>query len=84
MSVRLAELVAAGPSGRAPDMGGPEIQSIDELNRIRAKITGRHARLLPVPVVGFVKAFDQGAHLAPDHKVGTQTWEQWLSANRQP
>jgi uncharacterized protein YbjT (DUF2867 family) len=84
VSVRLAELVAAGPSGHAPDMGGPEILSIDELSRIRAKITGRRARLLPLPVVGFVKAFDQGAHLAPDHKVGTQTWEQWLSANWQP
>ncbi|MDQ1360003.1 MAG: hypothetical protein QOJ44_380 [Acidimicrobiaceae bacterium] len=84
VSVRLAELVAVGPSGHAPDIGGPEVLSIDELNRIRARVTGKRARLLPLPVVGFVKAFDQGAHLAPDHKVGTQTWEQWLSANRQP
>ena len=84
VSVRLAELVAAGPSGHAPDIGGPEVLSIDELNRIRARVTGKRARLLPLPVVGFVKAFDQGAHLAPDHRVGTQTWEQWLSANRQP
>ncbi|HEY6622561.1 MAG TPA: NAD(P)H-binding protein [Acidimicrobiales bacterium] len=83
VSLRLADLVAAGPSGRAPDMGGPEILPIEELNRVRAMITGRCARLVPLPLVGVVKAFDQGVHLAPDHRVGTQTWEQWLVANRE-
>jgi uncharacterized protein YbjT (DUF2867 family) len=80
LSVRLAELVAAGPSGHAPDFGGPEILSIDDLGRIRARVTGKRARLIPLPPIGFLKAFDQGAHLAPDHLSGTQTWEAWLSA----
>jgi uncharacterized protein YbjT (DUF2867 family) len=84
VSARLAELVAAGPSGHAPDFGGPEILPIDELNRIRARVTGKRARLLPLPVVGFLKAFDQGAHLAPDHVSGTQTWEAWLTARSDP
>jgi uncharacterized protein YbjT (DUF2867 family) len=80
LSVRLAEQVAAGPGGRAPDFGGPEILSIDELNRIRATVLGKRARLLPLPRIGFLKPFDQGAHLAPDHRSGTETWEAWLTA----
>jgi uncharacterized protein YbjT (DUF2867 family) len=84
VSARLAELVSAGPSGHAPDFGGPEILPIDELNRIRATVTGKRARLLPLPAVGFLKAFDQGAHLAPDHLSGTQTWEAWLTARSDP
>jgi uncharacterized protein YbjT (DUF2867 family) len=80
LSVRLAERVAAGPGGHAPDFGGPEIISIGELDRIRARVTGKRARLLPLPVAGFLKAFDQGAQLAPDHLSGTETWEAWLTA----
>ena len=79
LSVRLAELVAAGPVRHAPDFGGPEILSIGDLNRVRARVTGKRARLLPLPVAGFLKAFDQGAQLAPDHLSGTETWEAWLS-----
>lgn len=82
VSMRLAELVATGPAEHAPDAGGPEILSVEELNRIRARFTGRRARLIPLPRVGLVKPFDQGAQLAPDHAVGTETWEQWLVANR--
>ena len=80
VSVRLAELVAAGPSGHAPDFSGPEILSIDSLNQIRATVTGKRARLIPLPLIGFLKAFDQGVHLAPDNPSGTQTWEVWLRA----
>jgi uncharacterized protein YbjT (DUF2867 family) len=80
VSARLADLVAAGPSGHVADFGGPEILSIDDLNRIRAKVTGHRARLIPLPPIGFLEAFDQGAHLAPDHRSGTQTWEAWLRA----
>jgi uncharacterized protein YbjT (DUF2867 family) len=80
VSARLAELVAAGPGGHAPDFGGPEILSMDDLNQIRTRTTGKRARLLPVPAIGFLKAFDQGIHLAPDHLSGTQTWEAWLRA----
>jgi uncharacterized protein YbjT (DUF2867 family) len=80
VSVRLAELVAAGPGGHAADFGGPEILSIDDLNRIRARVTGHRARLIPLPTIGFLKAFDQGVHLAPDHRSGAQTWEAWLTA----
>jgi uncharacterized protein YbjT (DUF2867 family) len=80
VSARLADLVAAGPSGHVADFGGPEILSIDDLNRIRAKVTGKRARLIPLPPIGFLKAFDQGVHLAPDQRSGTQTWEAWLRA----
>jgi uncharacterized protein YbjT (DUF2867 family) len=79
VSGRLADLVAAGPSGHVTDIGGPEVLAIEELDRIRAKVTGKRARLVPLPRIGFVKAFDQGVHLTPDHREGTQRWEQWLA-----
>lgn len=84
VSVRLAELVTAGPSGHAPDFGGPEILSIDDLNRIRATVTGKRARLISLPLIGSLKAFDQGVHLTPEHLSGTTTWEAWLRARPVP
>jgi uncharacterized protein YbjT (DUF2867 family) len=81
VSRRLAQLVAAGPSGRADDFGGPEVAPLRDLAAARRRITGRRARLVPVPVVGeTLLEFDEGAHLCPDHRSGTRTWEEWLTA----
>jgi hypothetical protein len=81
VSVRLAELAEAAPAGRAPDFGGPEIRGIKELARARRQITGRNARLIPMPLVGPLADFDRGLHLAPDHRDGRITWEEWLRAS---
>jgi uncharacterized protein YbjT (DUF2867 family) len=78
VSTRLADLAQAGPAGRAPDFGGPEIRRITDLARTRREITGRRARLVRVPRVGPVADFDRGLHLAPEHLDGRITWEQWL------
>ena len=78
VAVRLAELAEAGPSGRAPDFGGPEIRGIKDLARTRRELTGRRARLLRAPRVGPLRDFDDGRHLAPEHRDGRITWEQWL------
>ena len=80
VSDRLADLVESGPTGRAEDFGGPAVVPLRELDDIRRRIRGRGARLVPVPAVGFLKDFDQGLHLCPDHAGGRRTWEEWLTA----
>jgi uncharacterized protein YbjT (DUF2867 family) len=74
----LADLVEAGPTRRAPDVGGPQVLSIQQINDARSRITGRRALLVPIPRVGFVRDFAEGHHLCPDRAVGRITWEQWL------
>lgn len=75
---RLADVVDAGPMGRAEDFGGPEVRSLRDLAAARRQITGKRSRFIPVPRIGFMRDYDAGYHLAPDHRHGTVTWEQWL------
>ena len=78
VAVRLADLVESGETGRVDDFGGPEVVPIRELAKVRRRVTGRRARLVPAPRVGFLRDFDEGRHHAPDHRSGTITWEEWL------
>ncbi len=74
---RVVELVAAGPSGRVADMGGPEVRRFEDLARARDDA----GRVVPFPVPGSVgAAYRAGLHTTPDHAVGRQTWEEWLRA----
>jgi uncharacterized protein YbjT (DUF2867 family) len=79
VAARLADLIEAGPSGRAPDFGGPEVLNICELANVRREVTGRAARLVPVPRLGPLRDFDGGHHLCPGHRSGRITWRQWLA-----
>ena len=81
---RLVDLVASQPQGHAPDFGGPEILPIVELNRQRAALTGKRARLVPVPRIGYLREFDEGRHHAPEHRVGRVTWSEWLRRGSAP
>jgi uncharacterized protein YbjT (DUF2867 family) len=78
VSDRLVNLVEAGPSGRAPDFGGPAVRPLRDLAATRRQITGSGTFLLPLPAVGMLKDFDEGRHLCPDHANGSVGWEQWL------
>ncbi len=76
---RFVELVAAGAAGRAEDIAGPEVRSIDELAESYLASTGRQPRLLPLPVGGKVAAaFRAGLHIDPDASFGKVTWEEFL------
>jgi uncharacterized protein YbjT (DUF2867 family) len=83
VAVRLAELAEAGPTGRAPDFGGPEVLAVRELAAVRREVVGRAARLVPLPRLGPLRDFDAGVHLCPDHRAGRTTWRQWLRARPQ-
>ncbi len=74
---RIVELVAAGPSGRVPDVGGPEVRRAEDL----ARALDPAARVVPFPVPGPIgAAYRAGLHTAPDRAVGELTWEDWLAA----
>jgi uncharacterized protein YbjT (DUF2867 family) len=83
VAARVVELVAGGPEGRVPDVGGPEVRAADDLARAWLRATGRRRRVVRVPLFGrAARAFKQGVHLCPSRAVGTTTWEQWLARAR--
>ncbi len=75
-------LVAAlqqGPSGRLPDIGGPEILRLEELARLWLAAQGRRRRLIHLPIPGGLSVgFRQGLNTTPGHSFGTMTWSEWL------
>ncbi|MFG2877149.1 SDR family oxidoreductase [Streptomyces sp. NPDC048337] len=77
---RLAELAVPTPSGRVPDMGGPEIRTLPDLARSYLNATGRNRRILPVPLAGKAYAgFRRGGHLTPSHAAGRGTFEEYAA-----
>lgn len=81
-AVRLADLVEAGPGGRAEDIGGPEVLGIRELAAQRRQVTGKRTRLLRVPRVGPLRDMDAGVLVAGERRsFGTTTWRTWLRSN---
>jgi uncharacterized protein YbjT (DUF2867 family) len=77
---RLADLALAGPAGRAPDMGGPEVRDFTDLARTRLHAANRRRPLVPVPIPGATgRGYRAGHHLTPDTS-GRVTFEQYLAA----
>jgi len=76
---RLAALVAHGPAGRVPDLGGPEVRTFPELARSYLNATGKRGPILPIRLPG--KTFRAAAHgglLTEQHRDGQTTFEQFL------
>lgn len=79
---RLVGLAAGSPSGRAPDMGGPQVRSFAELLVEYQRASGQRRRALPFRLPGpTYRAFAEGHHLAPDHRDGTITFEDFLAGH---
>jgi uncharacterized protein YbjT (DUF2867 family) len=76
---RLVELALAAPSGRAPDVAGPEVRTLADLTRAYLEATGRRKRVVEVPLPGrTARAVREGAQVAPAAAWGTVTWEEFL------
>lgn len=80
---RVAAAVHAGPSGRLPDVAGPQVQTLSEL----AATWRRHSdrRLVPVrlpSIGGLGKAVRAGALCNPDAAAAGPTFAEWLDAER--
>lgn len=80
VATRLVDLALAEPAGRAPDLGGPEIRQATDLARAYLAAAGRRRPVAAVRLPGATfRAFRQGGHLAPDHRTGRVTFEQYLT-----
>jgi uncharacterized protein YbjT (DUF2867 family) len=76
---RLVEIVQAGPSGRLPDMGGPQVYTSGELARIWFKQRRIHRAILPIFLPGkTASGMRQGGNTCPQQATGTVSWEAWL------
>ena len=76
---RLCEIVQAGPSGRLPDIGGPQVYTSGELARIWLKQHGMHRAIIPLWLPGkTASGLRQGGNTCPQQATGTISWETWL------
>jgi uncharacterized protein YbjT (DUF2867 family) len=76
---RLCEIVQAGPSGRLPDMGGPQVYTSGELARIWLRQRGMHRAILSLFLPGkMASRLRQGGNTCPQQATGTVSWEAWL------
>lgn len=79
---RLAELALSGPAGRVPDVGGPEVRSFADLTRAYLGAVGMRKRVVELPLPGrTARAWREGAHLCPDERYGSISWEEFLGGS---
>ena len=79
---RLCELVVAGPRGRLPDLGGPEVLTGGEMAHTWLMLRGTHRRVLPLHIPGKVaQGFRCGYNTCPNQPVhGRITWTEWVQS----
>lgn len=76
---RLVEIVQAGPCGRLPDIGGPQVYTLGELARIWLRQRGIHRAIIPLWLPGkTARGVRQGGNTCPQQATGTVSWEVWL------
>ncbi len=77
---RMVEYAARGPSGRLPDLGGPEVLTFGEMGREWLRIRGKRALVLPLPLFGrTAEGFRRGYNCTQDGEHGSITWSDWLA-----
>jgi uncharacterized protein YbjT (DUF2867 family) len=82
---RMVELVEAGPSGRADDVGGPEVLTMGEIASTWKQARGLSRAIVPLPVPGAAAAaFRRGQNTCPDRRYGTITWPDYLLGRYPP
>jgi uncharacterized protein YbjT (DUF2867 family) len=77
---QLLAAVQQGPTGRLPDIGGPEVLSVDEMARQWLDIQGMRRVTVHLPVPGGLSAgFRRGLNTSPENRIGRISWRQWLA-----
>ena len=80
VATRLVELIQTGPSGQAPDIGGPQVRTMGELAESWLRARGLQKKIVHFPMPGAAaRAFRNGINTCPDAKYGKITWEEYLS-----
>ncbi|MBV9257096.1 MAG: NAD(P)H-binding protein [Ktedonobacteraceae bacterium] len=76
---RLREIVQSGPSGRFPDMGGPEVQTLGNLAQSWLSLRGMRRALIPLWLPGqSAHGFRRGYNTCPEQAVGKIPWAEWV------
>jgi uncharacterized protein YbjT (DUF2867 family) len=82
---RMAELVQGRPTGRARELGGPSVQSMEDLMRAYLTATRRTRPLASIPLPAKLgAAFGIGDHLLTDGDRGTHTFDDYLQTRTAP
>jgi uncharacterized protein YbjT (DUF2867 family) len=83
VAARIAELLTAGPSGRAAEVTGPRVETLTGLGAAWREARGKRFLLpLPVPAFGGAgRALAAGALTAPETPGEGSTWAEWLAAS---
>lgn len=72
-------LLGAGPSGRTPSVGGPEVRTLGEMAEAWVQHRGLRRRVVNFPIPGRLsRAFASGQMTCPEQAVGRVRWEDWL------
>jgi uncharacterized protein YbjT (DUF2867 family) len=80
-AARLADAAHAEPSGRLPDLAGPEVLTLTELAKTWRRARGRHLLPVRIPMVGRVgRAVGDGALCDPAAAVESSSFAEWLAA----
>lgn len=80
VGLRLAELIEKQPSGLLPDMGGPEVLTIEEMVKIWVDISGQQYSIRAEQIEGpRYDLFRSGVNLCSEHKYGSNTWREFLA-----
>lgn len=76
---RIVELAGKEPAGRAPDFGGPEVLTLQEIAASWKRAAKIRKPILPIPsFFGFPRQWAAGDLLSPEHRDGKKTWNDWL------
>jgi len=81
VALRLAELTEEQPSGLLPDIGGPEVLTIEEMVKTWLDVTGKTYSIKAESIEGpRYELFRSGVNLCPDNKYGSNTWRRFLES----
>src|ERR1700683_294943 len=79
---RLAELALGEPSGRVPDMAGPQVLAFAEVIRTYLRATGRRPRPLVsgwIPGIRGIRPAALSPHRSSQPTLGRRTWPEFLA-----
>lgn len=78
----VVDAVRNGPVGRAADVGGPQVMTVDDMVQVWRQTRGRPRRVVPVRLPGRIAAgFRRGDNTVPANAAGTQTWSDYVRAS---
>lgn len=85
VATRIADLLDAGPGGRAPDFGGPEVRTLGQLAWMWRAARGRPRRIVNLRLPGRVaRGFRRGDNTCPEHADGSLPWAESIARAKAP